>query len=187
MIATDITGSANGNASQVFSLLAVVADPEAYGAKLKALVTATEEQKKYVELVAPASEILEMRKQIALDKAEATKVLADAKTESAKLKADAQAQVKAMTTETNELVAKAKKLALEAQEAAKAKLAEIEVVLGDLKSQLAAASEAKKTAQAQAAASSDEKQLLEAEKAQVTTIKNKLIAKANAFAEDIAK
>ena len=187
MISTDITGSSGGDASQVFSLLAVVADPEAYGAKLKALVAATEENKKYIGLVAPASEIVSIRQQIASDKAAATKLLEDAKTESAKLKADAQSQVKAMPTEANELVAKAKKLALDAQAASNAKLAEMDAVVSSLKSQLAAAAEAEKTAKAQAAAALEEKKSLEAEKTAVVSTKNKLIAKAKAFAEDVAK
>ncbi len=187
MISNDITGNSAGDASQVFNLLAVVANPEAYGAKLKALVTATEENKKYVELVAPASEIIELKKQAALDKAAAAKLLEDAKVEAAKIKADAQVQVKAMTTETNELVAKAKQIALEAQNASAAKMAEMDAVLSNLKGQLLAASNAEKAAKAQTVAVLDEKKLLEAEKTQVVSLKSKLLAKAKSFAEDIVK
>ena len=35
MISTDITGSVGGDASQVFNLLSVVANPEVYGEKLR--------------------------------------------------------------------------------------------------------------------------------------------------------
>ena len=187
MISTDITGGAGGDASQVFNLLAVVANPEVYGEKLKALVTATDEHKKFVALVAPASEILELRKQIALDKQAAVKLVADARAEAAEITAAATLKVQAMTTETQALVATARGLAADAQAASTAKLAEIDAVLGDLKTRLAAATAAEKAAKKQTEAVVSEKKLLESEKEQVVAIKTTLIAKSKAFAEDIAK
>ena len=187
MISTDITGGTGGDASQVFNLLAVVANPEVYGEKLKALVTATDEHKKFVALVAPASEIMEMRKQTAIDKLEAIKLVADARAEAAALTAAATLKVQAMTDETQALVANARNLAADAQAASTAKLAEIDAVLVDLKTRLAAATAAEKSAKKQADSAVAEKALLEGEKAQVVAIKTKLIAKSKAFAEDIAK
>lgn len=187
MMVTDITGNSGGDASQVFSLLAVVANPEVYGEKLKTLVAATEEHKKYVGLIAPASEILEFRKQIEVDKAKAAKLVEDAKAEAASLKATAKSQAQAMTIETNELVARVRKLAAEAQESSAAKLLEIDDVLKDLKNQVSAAATAEKTAVAQIAAAVEEKKQLETEKVQVISIKNRLFAKAKAFAEDLTK
>jgi hypothetical protein len=60
-ISTSITGGSASN--QLMDLLAVVANPDVYKAKLDALDAATAENKKYVEAVAPVSEILALREQ----------------------------------------------------------------------------------------------------------------------------
>lgn len=187
MIITDITGNAGGDASQVFNLLAVVANPEVYGEKLKALVSATEENKKYVALVAPASEILELRKQIETDRAQAAKLLKDAKAEATNIEASAKSKAQAMINETSEVVSKAKALAVQAHESSAGKLAEIDVILKDLQRQLTSAETAEKKATVQIEAAVEAKTNLEAEKTQVVTLKNKLIAKAKAFAEELTK
>lgn len=60
-ISTDITGNVVNSTNQLFDLLALVSNPTQYEAKLKALQDATEEYKKHVALVGPASEILQIR------------------------------------------------------------------------------------------------------------------------------
>ena len=51
MIGSSIDGSSS---NQLFDLLKVVANPEVYSEKVKSLEDAIAENKKYVELVAPA-------------------------------------------------------------------------------------------------------------------------------------
>jgi colicin import membrane protein len=122
MISTDITGGAGGDASQVFSLLAVVANPAVYGEKLKALVTATEENKKYIALVAPASEILDLREQAEKDRKAAAVELDSAKQVAAQTKADAKtdaaAEIAAAKKEAARLVAIAKQKNADAEASA---------------------------------------------------------------------
>jgi hypothetical protein len=122
MISTDITGNAGGDASQVFSLLAVVANPTVYGEKLKALVTATEESKKYIALVAPASEILALREQIEQDRKVAAAELGAAKQAAEQTKAEAKAgaaaEIAAAKKEAAKLVAIAKQKNADAEAAA---------------------------------------------------------------------
>jgi hypothetical protein len=83
-ISSSITGGpVNNDAAQVFSLLSVIANPESYNEKLNALVEATEENKKIIALVGPASEILKIREEIEEDKADAKAIVADAKKKAA--------------------------------------------------------------------------------------------------------
>lgn len=92
MIASNIDGS-NGNGSQLMDLLAVVtANPAEYKSKLTAIQDATNEYKKFVELVGPAAEILTIQKQIAVDKQNADQEVSDAKISAAKLVADAKSK-----------------------------------------------------------------------------------------------
>ena len=89
MITNNIDGS-TGNSTQIFDLLSLVAaDPEVYKSKLKALEDATAEHKKYVELVAPASDILTLKEKSQIDAQEAAEALADAKIEAKSIVADA--------------------------------------------------------------------------------------------------
>lgn len=187
MIATDITGSAGGDAAQVFNLLAVVANPDAYGEKLKALVTATEEHKKFLALVAPATEILDIRQKIEADKAAAKQALEDAQLEATNIKDAAAAQAKAIMDEATAAAATARKLAQEAQAASTAKLAEIDTVLSSLQSQVQSTTEAEIAAQTAHAAAKEELAAVEVEKKAVNKMKERLTAKAKAFIDDIAK
>jgi hypothetical protein len=89
MISTDITGNSGGDASQVFNLLAVVANPDMYAKKLTDMVNATEENKKFVALVGPANEILQIKEDSKRDREEAQKELQQAKVDAAEKKATA--------------------------------------------------------------------------------------------------
>ncbi len=100
-IASDITGGVGGDAAQVFTLLSVVSNPEVYAEKLKALVEATEANKKIVALVGPASEIMQIRKDIEADKAAAKTALADARKQASATVSDANKKAKAIIVEAN--------------------------------------------------------------------------------------
>lgn len=121
-ISTNIDGSIGG-ANQLITLLA---NAEEYQDRLKALQDAIALNKKYVELVAPASDIVALRDKLRDDKAsleiEVAKATADAKAAVIDAKAEAAEIVKDAKQEAKEIVAKAK--AVEA--AAKAKSLDID-------------------------------------------------------------
>ena len=113
MISTDITGSnANGDASQVFNLLAVVANPDVYAEKVRTLMQATEEHKKFLALVAPANEIVDLREQIGKDREAAKAELEAAKAAAEQIKAEAKAGVATVIADAKK---EAGKLIAEAQ------------------------------------------------------------------------
>jgi hypothetical protein len=104
MIATDITGQSNSGATQLFDFLNVVSNPTLYQEKIKALQEAIEQNRKYVEAVAPVSEILAAR-----ELANNARQAAEAELISAKEEAErVRAQAKKNATET---VKNAKELA----------------------------------------------------------------------------
>lgn len=83
-ISTNIDGSVGG--ANILDLLAtVVSNPAVYEAKLKALQDAVAENKKYVELIGPASDIVRMQTEMREAKAEieasVSKLTADAENE----------------------------------------------------------------------------------------------------------
>jgi len=80
-IANSITGGSSSN--QLMDLLAVVANPEVYKAKLDALDAATAENKKYVEALGPASEIVALRDEAKVAVQAAKEALEQAKTNAA--------------------------------------------------------------------------------------------------------
>jgi vacuolar-type H+-ATPase subunit H len=166
MIATSIDGSN----STVELLSTLLADPTVYADKLKELTEATAENKKYVALVGPASEILATRATADADKAAAAKALADAKTEASNIvteaKVDAAGILADAQGEAKQLVDDAKekqKSAASAEAQAKAKvadaeqtkllftnlMAEYQAKLTDLETKIAAADQAKAAAEAE--------------------------------------
>lgn len=112
MIATNIDGSVS-NSNPLMDLLKVVADPAAYTAKVKELEEATARYQEVVALAGPASEIVAIREQIAMDQREAKAALADAKTKAAGIVKNAETKAEALLSEAD---AKAK---AELDEAAK--------------------------------------------------------------------
>lgn len=186
MISTDITGNAGGEASQVFSLLAVVANPAVYGEKLKALVAATEENKKFVALVAPANEILDLREQTEKDRKAAATELDSAKQAAAQIKAkatsDAAAEVAAAKKEAAALVAAAKQKNADAETiAAKASKAAEEV-----SSSLAALASQKAALASELAAGEKQRELYEKAKKDVASTRAALIALHKRHIEELA-
>ena len=111
MISTNIDGSVGGS-NQLFDLLLeVVAKPDAYTEKLKALEEATAENKKIVALVAPAAEIVDLRDQLKADKEQLKQELKDAKDQAAKKLAEANEQAAVIR---NEAQAEASKILADA-------------------------------------------------------------------------
>lgn len=113
MISTNIDGSSGGGTNQLFDLLSLVSNPDTYKAKLDQLQTAIDENKKLVALAGPASEILALREAIAADKADSKASLSEAKVKAVAIKDDAEAQAR-------DIVQKAKELANQLIDDAKA-------------------------------------------------------------------
>ena len=186
MISTDITGNAGGDASQVFSLLAVVANPAVYGEKLKALVAATEENKKFLALVAPANEILDLREQAEKDRKLAIAELDAAKQAAAQTKAkatsDAAAEIAAAKKEAAALVAAAKQKNADAEAvSAKASKAaeEVNTALAALDAQKAALA-------SELAACEKQREMYEKAKKDVASTRAALIALHKRHIEELA-
>lgn len=187
MIATDITGSATGDVSQVFNLLAVVANPELYGDKLKALVEATEEHKKYLALVAPASEIVTIRQQIDSDKAKAKEVLIESKAKAKQVVKSAEDDAARIVAEAKEQLELAKQNAAALEEEAKNKVVAVEGIMAEYQRRMAEVSEAESKVR-------QEKQMLhvaqaKAKEAQDAAIayQQLMLAKVAEFARELAK
>jgi MarR-like DNA-binding transcriptional regulator SgrR of sgrS sRNA len=178
-ISTSITGGSASN--QLMDLLAVVANPDVYKAKLDALDAATAENKKYVEAIGPASEIVALREQEKSLRAEAESYknetvaqanagLAVAKTQAASIVSAAKAKVDAM---------------LEAANVSKDKA---DAALGEVQAALLAAKKSQEKAEAaEAIANAQSKELaktqaeLDQALADAQALKASIIAKQEAF------
>jgi hypothetical protein len=185
MISTDITGHVGDNASHLFSLLAVVADPDAYAAKLKALVDATEEHKKFVSLVSPASEVLRAREEISADKLTAKQDLAAARAEATKIKADANASAKVVLDKANKALAEAQEQAASILTDAQQQRDEANTILKGVKAQLAAATTAKKDATSRAGELEKMRLEVQAELDAAKADRDAIAAKLAAFAKGL--
>jgi hypothetical protein len=102
MISTNIDGSAGGT-NQLFDLLALVSNPDAYKVKLDQLQKTIDENKKFIALVGPASDVLALRDSLAANTVEIKVTLADAKTKAAILKETAELQAKEVMQKANEV------------------------------------------------------------------------------------
>lgn len=184
MIATSIDGSVGGS-NQLLDLLAVVANPESYAEKVKRLEEATAENKKYVELVAPASDILELRErardaltaaeeQLVAAKAEADGIVKDARAEAKGIRDKAKAEAKALKDQAD---------------------AQLAAIAGDRENVLAAEREAKSAAAEAKRNATNHKKLADAAKAEsaaaaaaleeAVALKADIIAKHKAFIESL--
>lgn len=110
MISTSIDGSRSSN--QLFDMLAVIANPDVYNARLKELQEATEKHQQYVELLAPASDIISLQEKIRKESAESSKALEDARSLAKQIVDEANASAKAIIDkaikEAEEMSAEAK-------------------------------------------------------------------------------
>ena len=141
MITTNIDGSSNG-ANQLFDLLSLISNPDAYTKKLKELQASIDEQKKFVALVGPASEIIALREKAKEDSQAKVQELADAKEQASVILNDAKVVASGILSDA---ATKAEQILAEAN----TKKDEITNTLSETKAALAAA----KTAEAAAKAS----------------------------------
>lgn len=183
-IANNIDGS-SGGANQLLDLLSVVSNPKVYEAKIKALDEATAENKKYVELVGPASEILNLREKAnaALEKAEntlaeaeaqATQVINDGKRKADAMIAEAKAQAQQLENKAKALIAEANQKTADASLAetvANATKVELDKQMLALEAKVSAAEQSKKEA--------------ESAKVMFDNAYSKIIAKHKAFIESL--
>jgi len=91
MISTNIDGSIPGS-NALADVLALIANPKAYAAKLAELQAATDEYKAFVALIGPASEIDKLRTDAALDRENAAAALETAKNTAETIVEEAKAQ-----------------------------------------------------------------------------------------------
>jgi vacuolar-type H+-ATPase subunit H len=191
MIATNIDGSST-SLDLLGTVSALLADPTLYAGKLKTLTDTIAENKKYVELVGPASDILTLRTQASTDReaagadrAAAAQALTDAKAQADKIVGDAHADAAGILAnaqgQADTLVAQAKAQKDESD----AVLAQAKASLADVKRAESEAKAATAAAKAQAenlAAAQTATKVLQAE---VADIKAALLAKTQAFVEGL--
>ena len=96
-IANNIDGT-SGSSSQLFDLLTVVSNPTLYQEKLQSLEAAIAENKKYVALVGPASDILALKEKAQKDSENAAEVLDSAKQQATELISDAKTQASSIVS-----------------------------------------------------------------------------------------
>ena len=187
MIPTGIDGRPQSGTDQVFSLLNVIANPEEYAKKLKALNDATAEHKKYVDLVGPAGDILKLKDDAQADRAAAADELAAAKADAKKIKSDADAKAKDALEKAQE---RAKAIIAEA-EAIKASAAADKVANQSLStklaSDLAAAQKAATEAKAAAKAADDAKADAIKAKQEADAERDRLVAWHSNAVKELAK
>lgn len=182
-IATNIDGSSSNQLLDILSTL--VTSPGVFESKIKELQDATDEHKKFVALVGPASEVLLLREEALKAKEEAEKLVQDAKEEASAIKAKAKDQANntlaKAKAEADEITAKASdKLASanKASEEASVKTVEVnkaktvvEALRADLQAKLNAAAEAEAEA--------------EKVKKAYSELRSELISKHRAFIESL--
>jgi hypothetical protein len=182
-IANNITGGGGGSsASQLLDLLA---NPDAYQAKLQAMENATAEYKKYVDAVGVATEINAIRDQVKANQAQADAEITEAKALAVKIATDAQ-------TEADAKLAAAQATADELTTQASANKAEASALLAQAKKAMqqaevaqAVADNAKASADAQAAMLFASQETADQTLAQAQALKADILAKHKAFIESL--
>ena len=187
MISTDITGSSGGDTAQVFSLLAVMANPDVYAKKLTDMVNATEENKKYVALVGQANEILQIKDASKKDREEAQKELQQAKADAAENKAAATRAGKEALTKAEADAARIRKDAEDLKTEQAVLVQEAEKLKADLVDAIAAANAREQAAVAAVAEQVKATEALNAERQSYKTCKDRLTALTNAYIAELAK
>ena len=86
-----------GGMSELFELIALLRDPEAYGRRLEELRDLLEAVNHSISMIGPANEVLTKLEEVANDRLAAERELADAREKARKLKADATADAKKIT------------------------------------------------------------------------------------------
>lgn len=101
MISTNIDGT-SGSSNQLFDLLTVVANPKEYQNKIQALEDAIAENKKYVDLIGPASDILALKDKAKADAEKAAQALQDAEQKSKEIVSGAESRAKVIVSSAQE-------------------------------------------------------------------------------------
>jgi hypothetical protein len=180
-----IANSIDGSNSTLDLLSTLLADPTVYADKLKALTEATAENKKYVELVGPVSEIVAIRAQADVDRAAAAQAVADAKVQADSIvgcaHADAAGILADAQGQADTLIAQAKAQKDESD----AVLSQAKASLADVKRAESEAKAATAAAKAQSDSAAAAQAATEALQAEVAGIKAALLAKTKAFIEGL--
>ena len=182
MISYNIDGSSQ---NQLLDFLSVIANPDVYATKLKELQAATEENKKYVEAVAPVSDILALRESLFKQNDEAKAALDVANAQAAQIVSDAQISAAGIVSDAQ---AQAQEIAVQAaavKDNANALSSQVTEALSDAKKAEKEAKSATDAANAQSDKLAKAQAATEALQAEVADIKAALLAKTKAFVEGL--
>lgn len=184
MIGTDISGGSGGS-NQLLDLLSAVANPDAYAQKVKNLEALIAENKKFVELVAPADDIMSLRSKLQAELQEAADAKEAAKTESAQILSESKSQAAASIRDAQQ---KAKQIIADAEAVKAAAQAELAGVKAAEKA-AADAEEASRVAEAESKAMAEKAvaaiKASEAERQEAASMRLDIIAKHKAFIESL--
>lgn len=92
MISTNIDGSPQGGSGNLMELLSTVASDTGFAAKMKELKDATDRHQQLIDLVGPASEVLQIRDKLKADQDTADQLVAEKMAQAEKIIADAEAK-----------------------------------------------------------------------------------------------
>ena len=185
MIGTDISGGSGNGSSQLLDLLSVVANPDAYAEKVKSLEALIAENKKFVELVAPADDIISLREKLQVELQAAIDAKEAAKAESSQIISDSKSQATASVRDAQQ---KAKQIIEEAEAIKAAAQAEMAGAKASAKA-AADAEDAARVAEAKSNAKAEKAiatiKAAENERQEVADMRLNIIAKHKAFIESL--
>lgn len=182
MISYNIDGSSQ---NQLLDFLSVIANPDVYANKLKELQAATEENKKYVEAVAPVSDIVALRESLYRQNADAADALEAAKTQAAQIVSDAQTSAAGIVSDAQAQAQAIVAQATATKDGADALSAQVTAALADAKKAEKEAKAATAAAKAQSDSATAAQSATEALQAEVADTKAALLAKTKAFIEGL--
>jgi cell division septum initiation protein DivIVA len=182
VISYNIDGSSQ---NQLLDFLSVIANPDVYATKLKELQAATEENKKYVEAVAPVSDIIALRESSLKQNADATAALDTAKAQAAEIVSNAQASASNIVSDAQAQAQAIVAQATATKEGADALSAQVTAALADAKKAEKEAKAATAAAKAQSDSAAAAQAATETLQAEVAGIKAALLAKTKAFIEGL--
>lgn len=185
MITSNIAGVQSDGSQQLFSLIGLISDPNGYTQKLKDLQEAADRNQKYVELVAPAEDILTLKDKAVADANAASAALADAKTQAAQIVADAKSQAAALLADANIQAAQIVGDTKAANADAKSKVSDLNNQIAAAKSSKDASDKAAADYAAQSAILVAKQKDLDAAKADAIAEKQSIVDAHKAFIESL--
>jgi chromosome segregation ATPase len=185
-ISYSIDGTSDSSVNQIFDLLAVMADPKAYNEKLQALQTAVAENKKYVDLVGPANDIMMLREKADTELAEARDQAKQMREEADGVLAEAKTEAKAIVAEASKKASESKAAAKKLEEDAKRKNDDLDVKISNLAAQQAALDADKKSVEKMAEMALAERQEAIKQQEAAKAERDAVIAKHKALIESLA-